>query len=170
MLLPRYPRYIECAKKNYQEEGAAIVEELLVRGRMLTEEVVVESVECLNRYLGVDGEADVSLEQKMALTEKVIDCLVKLVEDGYVELVESIDRRHRENKVTDSNDETSISGKKRSLDEMVTDENIEQSAHETEASSSLGLDIHSLLKLNKYRQTLILLAAIFFSKYYQTKY
>jgi DNA-directed RNA polymerase III subunit RPC3 len=154
MLLPRYPRYIECAKKNYQEEGAAIVEELLVRGRMLTEEVVVESVECLNRYLGVDGEADVSLEQKMALTEKVIDCLVKLVEDGYVELVESIDRRHRENKVTDSNDETSISGKKRSLDEMVTDENIEQSAHETEASSSLGLDIHSLLKLNKYRQTL----------------
>lgn len=98
LLLPRYPRYIEYAKKNYQEEGAAIIEELLVHGRMLTEEVVVDSTECLTRYLAMDHDAgddgdggkenEVSSEQKMALAQKVIDSLLKMKDDGFVEIVE----------------------------------------------------------------------------------
>lgn len=155
LLLPRYPRYIEYAKKNYQEEGAAIIEELLVHGRMLTEEVVVESIECLNRYLAIDGgETEVSSEDKIALAQKVLDTLVTLIEHGFVELVEPIDQKlNRTNPIDgikneDSNsngNDTASTGRKRSFNEMISDD--------TNITNRIGIDLISMLNLNKYKRT-----------------
>ena len=176
LLLPRYPRYIEYAKKNYQEEGAAIIEELLVHGRMLTEEVVVDSTECLTRYLamdqdGGDGDGDddggngggeeneVSSEQKMALAQKVIDSLLKMKDDGFVEIVEPIDQK---TKPTEENElilddanvqihehEPSSSGRKRSLNEMTNDETTDVNVNVNVNTNGIG----SILSMNKYKRS-----------------
>lgn len=153
LLLQRYPRYVEYTKKNYQEEGAAIVEELLVHGRMLTEEVILDSTDCLNRYLAVDGESEVSSEQKMALAQKVVDSLSKMIEDGLIEMVEPIDQKSRtaeDNNLTvdDLNQESSSSGKKRSLSEMENNDD----THIGDIAHGSGIDMNSLLSANKYKR------------------
>mmetsp|Transcript_8749 Transcript_8749/g.9617 ORF Transcript_8749/g.9617 Transcript_8749/m.9617 type:complete len:612 (+) Transcript_8749:85-1920(+) len=146
MLLPRYPRYVEYAKKNYQEEGAAIVEELLVHGRMLTEEVIIDTVECVNRYLAVDGENEVSQEEKIVLAQKIIDCLLRMVQEGFVEQVKSIDKKGNgdnsasENVQNEDIGETSV-GKKRSHQEMVHEKDSDQNDYITQ-----------ILRTHKYKQ------------------
>ena len=89
ILIQRYPRYVEYARKTYNEEGGAIIEEMLVHGRMGTVEVIKASVECVGRYLSADGDDEVSVSdgEKLALAQKVVDALALMVEDGCVELV-----------------------------------------------------------------------------------
>lgn len=89
--IQRYPRYVEYAQKLYQETGAALIEELLIRGRMGTLETIKESVECMLRYLSVDGDSEMSDDEKQVLVQKAIDTMKLMVEDGYIELVPSID-------------------------------------------------------------------------------
>ncbi len=171
LLLPRYPRYVEYAKKNYREEGAAIVEELLVHGRMMTEEIILESTECLTRYLAVgtsgsgsgsgsdngnddgddDEEHEVSSEQKMALAQKVIEALSKMVEHGFVEMVEPVvpidEKVNQQDDTNESSDQPSV-GRKRRLDEMTntcTDDGGNVSAH--------VINIRSILSRNNYKRT-----------------
>lgn len=164
MLLPRYPRYIEYAKKNYQESGAAIIEELLVHGRMLTEEIILESTECLNRYLAVDGETEVSSEHNTTLVQKVIDSLVQLIEDGHVELVKSIDVKvekdqeenelvHRGDQNNNDNNGNLSSGRKRSFNEITNDE--DDLYDDGKFTNTIISCIRSILNMKKYKKTLI---------------
>jgi RNA polymerase III subunit RPC82 len=46
-LLPRYPRFVDYAKKALGEEAAALVEELLVQGRLRTVDAISKTVERL---------------------------------------------------------------------------------------------------------------------------
>ena len=165
LLLPRYSRYIEFAKKTYHEEGAAIVEELLVHGRMLTEEIIVESTESLLRYLSVDGEAEISSEQKVILAQKVMDSLMKLIEQGHVEMVKPIDQKYGgnqqdETKIEDLSmnnsayDNTSSYRKKRPLNEISSDAQHSHDSNISFTKNRLGIDIPSMINMSKYKQAL----------------
>ena len=87
IFIQRYPRYVEYARKMYQETGAALVEEILVRGRMGTVEAIKACVECVGRYLSADGDSEVSGDEKMVLAQKAAETLKAMVDDGYIELV-----------------------------------------------------------------------------------
>lgn len=56
-LIQRYPRYVQYAKRVYQEVGAAIVEEILIKGRMATKEVILVTVDFLQRQREDQEEA-----------------------------------------------------------------------------------------------------------------
>ncbi len=110
--LQRFPRYVEYARKTYEEEGATIIEEILVHGRMGTMEIIKGSTECVEQVLSEkhesesaiktenDGNGDndddeasippVSREERLVLAQKVADTFQTMVNDGYVELVPSI--------------------------------------------------------------------------------
>ena len=107
-LIQRYPRYVEYAKKAYEEEGAAIVEEILVKGRMGTVEVIRAGVECLERYHPSEEEAtssEESSEQLLARAQKVANALKLMVQDGYIEIVAPVSKL-----VKAEQDQVSVSG------------------------------------------------------------
>jgi DNA-directed RNA polymerase III subunit RPC3 len=89
--IQRYPRFVEYAQKIYQETGAALIEELLVRGRMGTLEAIKESVECIIRYLSVDGDGETSDDEKKVLVQKAVDTMKIMIDDGYIEIVPPIE-------------------------------------------------------------------------------
>mmetsp|Transcript_294 Transcript_294/g.485 ORF Transcript_294/g.485 Transcript_294/m.485 type:complete len:611 (+) Transcript_294:105-1937(+) len=89
--IQRYPRFVEYAQKVYQETGAALIEELIVRGRMGTLEAIKESVECVLRYLSVDGDGETSDDEKKVLVQKAVDTMKIMIDDGYIELVPPIE-------------------------------------------------------------------------------
>lgn len=193
LLLPRYPRYIEYAKKNYQEEGALIIEEILVYGRMLTEEIIEVSTEGLNSILNEDEDEDdnadneeeneaAKSENVLALSVKVIDSLMKMIDDGFIEMVEPIDAKiqnksssvtpsaipdEQQNGLSANTKSKTDSSKKRSFDEISSQNNIHNNtdnvivkgdsdnANATASSnaSTLTLHIRSMLGMNKYKRT-----------------
>mmetsp|Transcript_4803 Transcript_4803/g.7099 ORF Transcript_4803/g.7099 Transcript_4803/m.7099 type:complete len:663 (-) Transcript_4803:2388-4376(-) len=63
-LIPRYPRYIDWAKRHVDENAAAIVEEVLVHGRVRTEDAVRHAMESLQRFLSADKEEDESGDEE----------------------------------------------------------------------------------------------------------
>jgi|EP00979_Chaetoceros_neogracilis_P001803 DNA-directed RNA polymerase III subunit RPC3 len=87
IFIQRYPRFVEYARKMYQEIGAALVEEILVRGRTGTVEAIKATVECVGRYLSTDGDSEVSCEEKLILAQKAAETLKIMVDDGCIELV-----------------------------------------------------------------------------------
>lgn len=126
--LHRYSRYVEYAKKVYRLEGSVIIEELLVKGRMGTEELVEASWNSLKRIVlnqkeetnatnkskkdqGVHKEEEEEEEAKeeeeeMMLTEAealvlkdtIETTLKQLVQGGFVELVPPIDATNSSSK------------------------------------------------------------------------
>lgn len=85
-LLPRYPRYVEYAKKALDETAAALVEELLIHGRMMTVDAVVATVNRLQE-LGTDAAVK---SDRYTLRQAVVESFRRLVEGGFIEKVPSL--------------------------------------------------------------------------------
>jgi len=114
-LLPRYPRYVEHArkalgttagKKVMGDYAASIVEEVLIHGRMRTEEMVKCVVNITRHRVesareddsdgdgdGDENESDNRMgEAELAeLRESVVEALKSLIEAGYLEMISPID-------------------------------------------------------------------------------
>lgn len=87
LYLQRYPRFVEYAKKMFQETGAAIVEELLANGRMTGSEAIKGALAVLENL--IPGE--MPKDERKLLIQKIADTLQIMIESGYVELVLPID-------------------------------------------------------------------------------
>ena len=87
LYLQRYPRFVEYAKKMFQETGAAIVEELLANGRMTGSEAIKGALAILENL--ISGE--MPKEERKLLIQKIVDTFQIMVESGYVENVLPID-------------------------------------------------------------------------------
>jgi DNA-directed RNA polymerase III subunit RPC3 len=81
-LLIRYPRFVEYAKKALDETAAALVEELLIHGRMTTVDAVVAAVNHLHE-LGDDAVKSDRYTSRQA----VVESFRRLVEGGFIETV-----------------------------------------------------------------------------------
>lgn len=110
-LLPRYPRYVEHARKAVAtgsgadqkamgDCAASVVEEVLLNGRMRTEDLVQNAMNVMRHRMessnGNDGEDDgnegrLDQAQLTELREGVVEALKNLVEAGYLEMVVPID-------------------------------------------------------------------------------
>ena len=88
MLVPRYPRFVEYAKKALDETAAALVEELLVGGRMMTVDAVVATV---NRLQELGTDAAVKTD-RYTLRQAVVESFRRLVEGGFIEKVSQLKR------------------------------------------------------------------------------
>ena len=94
--LHRYHRFVEYAKNVYQHEGAAIIEELFVKGRMGTTEVLDASLSSLKRQVlsqkeesvGDNGKDDDDDDEEVELTrEEVFFVLEENIESTFKQLV-----------------------------------------------------------------------------------
>ena len=81
-LLIRYPRFVEYAKKALDETAAALVEELLIHGRMRTVDAVVATVDRLHEL----GD-DVVKSDRYTTRQAVVESFRRLVEGGFIETV-----------------------------------------------------------------------------------
>ncbi|CAB9498328.1 III subunit RPC3 [Seminavis robusta] len=100
-LLPRYPRYVEYAKRALDDNAVALVEELLVQGRLRTVDAVSKTVERLeqaaaaNEEAANEGEDDdenkpddsKKKEDNTALKQTVLESFKKLAQAGFLEEV-----------------------------------------------------------------------------------
>jgi len=101
-LLPRYPLYIEHVRKNIGEDGdlaAAVVQEVLVKGRMRAEDLVARTLSVVKEQRGsVQDDSDagggeegsengLSDAQIDELREGVVSAFGSLVEEGFLEIV-----------------------------------------------------------------------------------
>ncbi|CAJ1907264.1 unnamed protein product [Cylindrotheca closterium] len=83
-LLPRYPRYVEYTKKSMGEIGAALIEELLLQGRMRTVDAVEQTVEQLKQLKSPPAS------DRYTYREAVLGCFGRLVQGGYIEEVTEV--------------------------------------------------------------------------------
>lgn len=83
-LLPRYPRYVEYTKKSMGETGGALVEELLLQGRMRTVDAVEQTVEQLKQLKSPPAS------DRYTYREAVLGCFGRLVQGGYIEEVTEV--------------------------------------------------------------------------------
>jgi DNA-directed RNA polymerase III subunit RPC3 len=113
-LLPRYPRYVEHARKAFAtgsgadekamgDYAASVVEEVLLNGRMRTEDLVRNAINAMRHRLessnhdddhdDEDDNNDSGLDEAKLteLREGVVEALKNLIEAGYFELVKPID-------------------------------------------------------------------------------
>lgn len=111
--IPRYPRFVEHAKEAIDDYAGAVVEEILMHGRMRAEDIVTTTMESVYRFLSAgrqddedeneeeDGEEDIqkreeSLKKKKEIQEAekaeirvgVMKSFKRLVEGGYLEQVD----------------------------------------------------------------------------------
>lgn len=82
-LLPRYPRYIQHAKRVMDENAAHIVESLLLNGRMITEDVI-------SHVWGKLKSEEMSEKEQHQVLVDIIRSFRALIESGYVKTVEPI--------------------------------------------------------------------------------
>ena len=69
-LLPRYPRFVERAKQVVDENGAAIVEVMLVNGRMRAEDAIASIWETIKKNSGEDDADDEATNKPTASNEE----------------------------------------------------------------------------------------------------
>jgi DNA-directed RNA polymerase III subunit RPC3 len=81
-LLARYPRFVEYAKKALDETAAALVEELVIHGRMTTVDAIVAAVNHLHE-LGDDAIKS----DRYTTRQAVVESFRRLVEGGFIEIV-----------------------------------------------------------------------------------
>ena len=129
--LPRYPRYVEYAKKALDDNAAALVEELLVHGRLRTEDAIKSAMESVTRTLlaNKDDDEDENEEDEenprpkneeldaaelKELREGVVKSFKRLIDGGYVEMAKPIPVLSQPT----SNNQTN-SNKKRTHDQMM---------------------------------------------------
>ena len=87
-ILPRYPRFLEYTRKVLDETAAAVVEELLVQGRLRTVELIVYTVEHLQK----SNSSPVS--DKYTNRQTVLECFRRLVTSGFIEQVDPIETEY----------------------------------------------------------------------------
>lgn len=114
-LLPRYPRYVEHARKAFTagsggeqkamgDHAASVVEEVLLNGRMRTEDLVQNAMNVMRHRLESsnhdndnedeeddDNPSGLDETQLTELREGVVEALKNLIEAGYLEMVMPID-------------------------------------------------------------------------------
>jgi DNA-directed RNA polymerase III subunit RPC3 len=91
-MIPRYPRYVEYAKKALDSMAAALVEELLVHGRLRTVDAVKRTVE---RVKATETSADSAEEPQSTNTtssrytsrQAVLESFKRLTQAGFLEQV-----------------------------------------------------------------------------------
>jgi hypothetical protein len=83
-LIPRYPRFVEYTKKALDETSAALIEELLVQGRMRTVDAVVATVEQLHQ------SKDAPRSDRYTYRQAVLDGFRRLVAGGFIQEVQEI--------------------------------------------------------------------------------
>lgn len=116
-LLPRYPRYVEHARKALTngssadqkamgDHAASVVEEVLLNGRMRTEDLVQNAMNVMRHRLESsnhnddedddddDNKSGLDEAQLTELREGVVEALKNLVEAGYLEMIMPIDESH----------------------------------------------------------------------------
>lgn len=154
IIIQRYPRFVEYARKMYQETGAALVEEILVRGRMGTVEAIKASVECVGRYLSADGDSEVSGDEKMVLAQKAAETLKAMVDDGYIELVMPIGKR---SELDDSDDEAEFEMEHHNvgMEEEDNDDDDDELMEPTNDPDSIDAGLHAILKTPQYKKVLV---------------
>lgn len=81
-LLPRFPKYIEYAKKALDETAAALVEEILIHGRCKTVDAIVGTVNRLQ-----DSDAASVKSEKYTMRQAVVERFRQLVQGGFIEEV-----------------------------------------------------------------------------------
>lgn len=81
-LLPRYPRFVEYAKKSLDETAAALAEELLLHGRMRTVDAIVATV---NRLQELGTDAASVKTNRYTFRQAVVESFRRLVEGGFIE-------------------------------------------------------------------------------------
>jgi len=98
-LLPRYPRFVEYAKKAVDETAAALIEEFLVRGRMRTVDAVVNTVNKSN-----------DLDARYTQRQAVVEAFRRLVEGGFITQLPSlkIDEPEEETELVFDNEEIPV--------------------------------------------------------------
>lgn len=154
IFIQRYPRYVEYARKMYQETGAALVEEILVRGRMGTVEAIKACVECVGRYLSADGDSEVSGDEKMVLAQKAAETLKAMVDDGYIELVLPIGTYA---KSEDDSDDEAVFDMELHNAGMEEDDNDDDDElmEPTNNPDSIDAGLHAILKTPQYKKVLV---------------
>ena len=85
-LLPRYPRFVAYARKAVDENAAALVEELLHRGRMKTVDLIVATVEQLHQIGDAGQRSD-----KYTTRQAVLENFQRMVSLGFIERVSEIE-------------------------------------------------------------------------------
>lgn len=104
-LLPRYPRYVEYAKKALDNMAAALVEELFVQGRMRTVDAILKTVERVKSLEAEaageeeEGDDEAAAEDKAkARTESiqaVLDSFKRLTQAGFLEQIPKLDEEDK---------------------------------------------------------------------------
>uniref|UniRef100_A0A7S2RWL6 DNA-directed RNA polymerase III subunit RPC3 n=1 Tax=Eucampia antarctica TaxID=49252 RepID=A0A7S2RWL6_9STRA len=83
--ITRYPRYVEYAKKAVDENAAALVEELLVHGRLRTEDAIQSAIKSIQRTLlsnkDNDKEDDDDDDDNVKDKDKDDDKVIKVDDD-----------------------------------------------------------------------------------------
>lgn len=185
-LLVRYPRFIEYAKRSHDETAAAIVQELLIHGRMTIQDIILETKNTLQASLSLadvkedqehtvpsvtikdentdnkptagiitsDVKPDTSTSLKKESSELyivIIDALKKLVEGGYVEMVNPLQQINSADMTKTTLGESSnvgaTSGKKRKLHELHWQEDNASNQHEMDV-------VENILKSGNYRPSI----------------
>jgi hypothetical protein len=84
-LLPRYPRFVEYTKKALDETAAALIEELLVQGRMRTIDAIVSTVEQLHHLGNAPPRSD-----RYTYRQAVLESFRRLVGGGFIQEVKEV--------------------------------------------------------------------------------
>ena len=85
-LLPRYSRYVEYTKKALDETAAALVEELLVQGRMKTIPAIVATVEQLHASSSTSSSTTIR-NDRYTYRQAVLESFRRLVGGGFIQRV-----------------------------------------------------------------------------------
>lgn len=84
-LITRYPRFVEYAKKALDETAAALVETLVVNGKMGTVDAVISTV---------NNTQDAPKSDKYTQRQAIVETFRRLVENGFVLKVTPLDLRN----------------------------------------------------------------------------
>jgi hypothetical protein len=112
-LLPRYPRYVEYTKKALDETAAALIEELLVQGRMRTVDAIVATVEQLHQL------KDAPRSDRYTYRQAVLESFRRLVGGGFIQQVQKIKDEEEE---AEFEDHPPPSAKKARIEDHPTDD------------------------------------------------
>ena len=91
-ILPRYPRFVEYTKKAVDATAAALIEELLIYGKMRTVDAVVATVDQLNQM----DEDEAPRSDRYTTRKLVLDSFRRLVLGGFLQEVGEIIDENKE--------------------------------------------------------------------------
>jgi hypothetical protein len=109
-LMSRYPRFLEYIQKQDGTTCALLLEELLLQGKRTAVQVVQAVVQHLEREQKQNEEdnntASTNLSHKQTLRKQVVESLWKLIQGGYIQPVDTLERTSNDNEdQEDDNDQ-----------------------------------------------------------------